>query len=147
MTDHSLGRSDALVREMELAENTNLEEFHIFGLVVPSPPPVDPFEQEPTPPQRTLVALTLLLSQIRSRMRVLSLALYPADMRAMGAIDFEGLTKVFEKCVWSYLDEVRVVISNKRECGLGKVVRERLGVLDERGVLKVNVGFDEREVL
>ncbi|KAG8216824.1 hypothetical protein J3R82DRAFT_7083 [Butyriboletus roseoflavus] len=139
--------ADTLVREMELAENTNLEECHIFGLVVPSPPLVDPFEQEPPPPQRALKALTFLLSQIRSRMRVLSLALYPADVRAMSAIDFEGLTKVFEKCGWSYLDEVRVVISNKGEYGLGKVVRERLGVLHERGVLKVNVGFDEREVL
>ncbi|KAH0826572.1 hypothetical protein J3R83DRAFT_4928 [Lanmaoa asiatica] len=146
LTDHKL-RTDVLVREMELAENTNLEEFHIFGLVVPSPPLADPFEQESTPPQRALEALTLLLSQIRSRMRVLSLALYPADLRAMSAIDFEGLTKVFEKCVWSYLDEVRVVISNKGEYGLGKAVKERLRVLHERGVLKVNVGFDEREVL
>ena len=140
-------RADALVKEMELAENTNLEEFHIFGLVVPSPPPVDPFEQEPRPPQRALEALTLLLSQIRSQMRVLSLALYPADLRAMSAIDFEGLTRVFEKCVWSYLDEMRVVISNKGEYGLGMLVKERLRVLHERGVLKVNVGFDEREVL
>lgn len=146
LTDHE-PCADALVREMELAENTNLEECHIFGLVVPSPPLVDPFEQEPPPPQRVLEALTFLLSQIRSRMRVLSLALYPADLRAMSAIDFEGLTKVFEKCGWSYLDEVRVVISNKGEYGLGKVVRERLRVLHERGVLKVNVGFDEREVL
>ena len=80
-------------------------------------------------------------------MRVLSLALYPADLRAMLAIDFEGLTRVFEKCVWTYVDEVRVVISNKGEFGLGNVVRERLRVLQERGVLKVNVGFDEREVL
>lgn len=141
-----LERADALVREIELAENTNLEEFHIFGLVVPSPPPVDPFEQERTP-QRALAALTMLLSQVQSRMRVLSLALYPADLRAMCAIDFEGLTKVFERRVWSYLDEVRVVISNKGECGLGKVVQEQLKALNERGVLKVNVGFDEREVL
>ena len=140
-------RADALVKEMELAENTNLEEFHIFGLVVPSPPPADPFEQEPRRPQRTLEALTSLLSQIRSRMRVLSLALYPADLRAMSAVDFEGLTRVFETCVWSHLDEVRVVISNKGEYGLGMLVKERLRVLHERGVLKVNVGFDEREVL
>jgi len=138
-------RGDALVREMELAENTSLEEFHIFGLVVPSPPPVDPFEQEEIPQQRALEALTFLLSQIRSRMRVLSLALYPADLRAMLAIDFEGLTRVFEKCVWTNVDEVRVVISNKGD--FGNVVRERLRVLQERGVLKVNVGFDEREVL
>lgn len=80
-------------------------------------------------------------------MRVLSLALYPADVRAMNAIDFEGLSKVFEREVWSSLEELRVVISNKGECGLGRVVRERLSVLHERGVLKVNVGFDEREVL
>jgi hypothetical protein len=146
LTDHER-RADSLVKELELAENTNLEEFHIFGLVVPSPPPADPFEQEPRPPQRALEALTLLLSRIRSRMRVLSLALYPADLRAMSAIDFEGLTRVFEKCVWSHLDEVRVVISNKGEYGLGKLVKERLRVLHERGVLKVNVGFDEREVL
>lgn len=46
----------------------------------------------------------------------------PADLSAMSAIDFEGLTKVFEKCMWSYLDEVRVVISNKGENVLGKVV-------------------------
>ncbi|KAF8137444.1 hypothetical protein EV363DRAFT_663897 [Boletus edulis] len=142
-----VGRGDALVKEIELAENPNLEEFHIFGLVVPSPPPADPFEQESRPPQRALQALTFLLSQIRSRMRVLSFALYPADLRAMSAIDFEGLTRVFEKGVWSYVDEVRVVISNKGEYGLGKVVKERLKVLHERGVLKVTVGFDEREVL
>ncbi|KAN0084261.1 hypothetical protein V8E55_007765 [Tylopilus felleus] len=140
-------RGDTLVKEMELAENTNLEEFHIFGLVVPSPPPADSFEQESRPPQRALEALTLLLSQIRSRMRVLSLALCPADLHAMSVIDFEGLTRVFEKRVWSYLDEVRVFISNKGESELGKVVKERLGVLHERGVLKIDVGFDEREVL
>ncbi|KAI9567445.1 hypothetical protein HD554DRAFT_2173214 [Boletus coccyginus] len=138
-------RGDVLVKEMELAENTNLEEFHIFGLVVPSPPPVDPFE--PRAPQRALGTLTSLLSQIRSRVRVLSLAVYPADLRAMSAIDFDGLAQVFEKCVWSYLDEVRVVISNKGEYGLGEVVEERLKSLHERGVLKVNVGFDGREVL
>lgn len=138
-------RADVLVKEMELAENTSLEEFHIFGLVVPSPPPADPFE--PRVPQRALGALTSLLSQIRSRVRVLSLAVYPADLRAMSAIDFDGLAQVFEKRVWSYLDEVRVVISNKGEHGLGKVVEERLKLLHERGVLKVNVGFDGREVL
>ncbi|KAG9313468.1 hypothetical protein JVU11DRAFT_5793 [Chiua virens] len=138
------GCTEALVREIELAENTNLEEVHIFGLVVPSPPPT---AQEQIPPPRALEALTSLLTQIRSRMRVLSLALYPADLRAMCAIDFEGLSRVFEKGVWCCLDEVRVVISNKGERRLGSVVKERLGVLDERGVLKVNVGFDEREVL
>lgn len=134
------------MREIELAQNTNLEECHIFGLVVPSPPPEDPFE-DPTTPRLALEGLTLLLSQIRSQMRVLSLALYPADLRAISSIDFEGLTEVFERCAWSHLDEVRVVISNKGDPRLGTVVRERLGVLNERGVLKVNVGFDEREVL
>ncbi|KAF8842931.1 hypothetical protein BDN67DRAFT_1001318 [Paxillus ammoniavirescens] len=138
---------DRLVSQIDLAQNTNLEEFHIFGLVVPSPPPIDPFEQDPTPPQRTLTHLTSLLSQIRSPMRVLSLALYPADLRAISTIDFEGLAEVFEKPMWSCLDEVRVVISNKGEYGLGKAAIERLGALNERGVLKINVGFDEREVL
>jgi len=105
---------------------------------------VDPFE-EPTTLLLPIEALTLLLSQIKSQMRVLSLALYPADLRAMSSIDFEGLTEVFERCAWSHLDEVRVVISNKGD--FGTVVKERLRVLNERGVLKVNVGFDEREVL
>ncbi|KIK98908.1 hypothetical protein PAXRUDRAFT_133152 [Paxillus rubicundulus Ve08.2h10] len=80
-------------------------------------------------------------------MRILSLALYPADLRAISTIDFEGLTGVFEKPMWSKLDEVRVVISNKGEYGLGRAAIERLNALNERGVLKINVGFDEREVL
>lgn len=138
---------DAIVGQIDLAQNTNLEEFHIFGLMIPSPPPIDPFEQDPTPPPRTLTHLTSLLSQIQSPMRVLSLALYPADLRAMSTIDFEGVAGVFEKFMWTKINEVRVVISNKGECGLGQAVRERLNALDERGVLRVNVGFDEREVL
>ncbi|KAF9225884.1 hypothetical protein BS17DRAFT_777818 [Gyrodon lividus] len=142
-----IDRGDGLVSQMDLAHNTNLEECHIFGLVVPSPPPIDPFEQDSTPPPRTLTHVTSLLSQIRSPMRVLSLALYPADLRAISTIDFEGLAGVFEKPMWSELDEVRVVISNKGECGLGRVAEERLNALGERGVLRVNVGFDEREIL
>ena len=54
---------------------------------------------------------------------------------------------MFERRVWTYLDEVRVVILNKGEYGPSRVVKERLKVLHERGVLKVNVGFDEQRVL
>ncbi|KAH7886895.1 hypothetical protein F5I97DRAFT_1807288 [Phlebopus sp. FC_14] len=137
---------DAFVSQLDLSRNTNLEEFHIFGLVVPSPPPVDPFEENPEP-TLTFTPLTSLLSQIQSPMRVLSLALYPADLRAISTIDFEGLATVFEKAAWSNVEEVRVVISNKGEPGLGEAVRQRLSALGEKGVLRVNVGFDEREVL
>ncbi|KIJ61598.1 hypothetical protein HYDPIDRAFT_115759 [Hydnomerulius pinastri MD-312] len=137
---------DALVSQIDLAQNASLEEFHIFGLVVPSPPPIDPFDEEPVPPPTTLTQLTSLLSRIQSPMRVLSLALYPADLRATETIDCEGLARVFAKPTWAGLEEVRIVISNK-ESGLGRAVRERLIELHRRGVLKVNKGFDEREVL
>ena len=80
-------------------------------------------------------------------MGVLSLAMYPADIRAISTVDFEGMARVFEKQQWAVVEEVRVVISNKDECELGRVVRRRLRKLDERGVLRVNVGFDEREVI
>ncbi|KIO14307.1 hypothetical protein M404DRAFT_473399 [Pisolithus tinctorius Marx 270] len=46
-------------------------------------------------------------------MRVLSLAMYPADIRAMSTVDFEGLAGVFKKSEWAAVEEVRVVISNK----------------------------------
>lgn len=80
-------------------------------------------------------------------MGVLSLAMYPADIRAISTVDFEGMARVFEKQQWAVVEEVRVVISNKDECELGRVVKRRLRKLDERGVLRVNVGFDEREVI
>lgn len=95
----------------------------------------------------SLTQLTSLLSLIRSSMEVLSLAMYPADVRAISTVDFEGMAKVFEKKQWAGVEEVRVVISNKGECGLGRVVKQRLRRLDERGVLRVNVGFDDREVI
>ncbi|KAI6040924.1 hypothetical protein EDC04DRAFT_3060517 [Pisolithus marmoratus] len=140
-------RGDAFIDHINLGQNGSLEELHIFGLVVPSPPPPDPLDEEPEERPESLTQLTSLLSSIRSTMRVLSLAMYPADIRAMSTVDFEGLAGVFKKSEWAEVEEVRVVISNKGECGLGSVVKQQLGVLDDRGVLRVSVGFDERQVL
>ncbi|KAG6335710.1 hypothetical protein ID866_3390 [Astraeus odoratus] len=138
---------DPFVDNIDLGQNSRLQELHIFGLVVPSPPPPDPTEHEPEEPPISLTQLTSLLSPIRSPMRVLSLAMYPADIRAMSTVDFQGLVGVFTRTEWARVEEVRVVISNKGECGLGRVVKQNLSCLDERGVLRVNVGFDEREVI
>lgn len=77
-------------------------------------------------------------------MRALSLAMYPADIRAISTVDFEGLARVFKRSEWAEVEEVRVVISNKGECGLGTVVKQQLSVLNDRRVLRVSVGFDER---
>lgn len=140
-------RGDAFIDHIDLGQNVRLEELHIFGLVVPSPPLPDPLEEEPEDQSASLTQLTSLLSSIRSPMRVLSLAMYPADIRAMSTVDFEGLAGVFKKSEWAAVEEVRVVISNKGECGLGRVVKQQLSVLDNRGVLRVSVGFDERQVL
>ncbi|KAI6168344.1 hypothetical protein EDD17DRAFT_1465561 [Pisolithus thermaeus] len=140
-------RGDAFIDHIDLGQNGELEELHIFGLVVPSPPPRDPLEEEPQEQPASLTQLTSLLSSIRSSMRALSLAMYPADIRAISTVDFEGLAGVFKKPEWAKVEEVRVVISNKGECGLGTVVKQQLSVLNDRRVLRVSVGFDERQVL
>ncbi|KAI6116297.1 hypothetical protein F5141DRAFT_1102460 [Pisolithus sp. B1] len=140
-------RGDAFIDHIDLGQNGRLEELHIFGLVVPSPPPPDPLEEEPQEQPASLTQLTLLLSSIRSSIRALSLAMYPADIRAISTVDFEGLAGVFKKSEWAEVEEVRVVISNKGECGLGTVVKQQLSVLNDRRVLRVSVGFDERQVL
>ncbi|KAL4079594.1 hypothetical protein J3A83DRAFT_4155198 [Scleroderma citrinum] len=134
-------RGDAFTDQIDLGRNSTLRELHVFGLVVPSPDPTA--EREET----SLTQLTSLLSPIQSPMEVLSLAMYPADIRAFSMVDFDGMARVFEKREWAGVEEVRVVISNKGECGFGRVVKQRLSKLDERGVLRVNVGFDEREVI
>lgn len=140
-------RGDAFIDHINLERNSGLTELHVFGLVVPSPPPPDPSAQGEDEVRTSLTQLTSLLSPIRSSMEVLSLAMYPADIRAISTVDFDGMARVFEKQQWAGVEEVRVVISNRSECGLGRVVKQRLRRLDERGVLRVNVGFDEREVI
>lgn len=140
-------RGDAFIDHIDLGQNGRLQELHIFGLVVPSPPPPDPLEEEPQEQPASLTQLTSLLSSIRSSMRALSLAMYPADIRAISTVDFEGLARVFKRSEWAEVEEVRVVISNKGECGLGTVVKQQLSVLNDRRVLRVSVGFDERQVL
>ena len=95
-----------------------------------SSPPVDPFEQEPgSLPWPTVGTLRRACTKEQNWTKVCW-----GDYAVQ---DKELLLYIYE--VWAYLDKVRVIISDEGEYGLGRVVKERLKVLHERGMLKVNV--------
>lgn len=138
LTDR-LTRADAVMNHIDLGVNARLEELHIFGLINCAP------DDEPVPPPLTV--LTSLLASVRSPMQVLSLALYPADRRALARIDFAGLARLLSQPghVWGRIREVRIVVASGEGSSLETFVRQRLWMLEQRGVLRVGAGFDDRE--
>lgn len=80
-------------------------------------------------------------------MRALSLALHPADLHALASMDFAGLSNLFDRKPWTSLKDVQVVVAIEDDGNMGRSVKQKLGRLFERGVLRVNVGFDDREVI
>ncbi|KAG1801653.1 uncharacterized protein HD556DRAFT_1229574 [Suillus plorans] len=143
-----IDNGDEVVSHIDLSHNNVLREMHVYGLIIPSLPPSDLSNfHHPTrlPPQ--LMPLTALLDGVRAPLRALSLALYPADPHALSSIDFEGLAHVLNGRPWTTLEDVLVVVANEDDGRMGGIVNQRLDKLLERGVLRVNVGFDDREVL
>jgi len=121
---------------------------HVYGLVIPSLPPPDPSDLDPPPQPSQLMPLTSLLSRVRApSVRVLSLALHPADLHALASMDFAGLSDLFDQKPWTGLQDLQIVVANEDDGKMGRSVKRRLGRLVERGVLRVNVGFDDREVI
>jgi hypothetical protein len=121
---------------------------HVYGLVIPSLPPPDPSDIDPLPQPPQLMPLTALLGRILvPSVRVLSLALHPADLHALASMDFAGLSDLFDRKPWTRLEDVQVVVANEDDGNMGRSVEQKLGRLFERGVLRVNVGFDDREVV
>jgi hypothetical protein len=62
-------------------------------------------------------------------------------------MDFEGLAHVLDGRLWTTLEAIQVVVANEDDGRMGGIVNQRLGRLFERGVLRVDVGFDDREVV
>ncbi|KAG2159832.1 uncharacterized protein EDB93DRAFT_19793 [Suillus bovinus] len=139
---------DEIVSHINLSHNNFLREIHVYGLIIPSLPPPDISDFEPpTQPPPQLMPLTALLDGVRAPLRALSLALHPADLHALSSMDFKGLAHVLDGRPWTTLEDVLVVVANEDDGRMGGIVNQRLNRLFERGVLRVDVGFDDREVL
>ncbi|KAG1748432.1 uncharacterized protein EDB91DRAFT_1048014 [Suillus paluster] len=142
-----IDEGDEIVSHIDLSHNIGLREMHVYGLVIPSLPPPDPSDLDPPPPPPQLMPLTALLDRVRAPLRALSLALHPADLYALSSMDFAGLAHVFDGDSWTSLEDIQVVVANEDDGMMGGIVNQRLEGLFERGVLRVNVGFDDREVV
>ncbi|KAG1757610.1 hypothetical protein EDB19DRAFT_1934975, partial [Suillus lakei] len=138
---------DEIVSHIDLSHNNVLREMHVYGLIIPSLPPPDLSDLDPPPPPPQLMPLTALLDGVRAPLRALSLALHPADLHALSSMDFEGLAHVLDGKPWAILEDVQIVVANEDDGRMGGIVNQRLDRLFERGVLRVDVGFDDREVV
>ncbi|KAG2154815.1 hypothetical protein DEU56DRAFT_948272 [Suillus clintonianus] len=138
---------DEIVSHIDLSHNNALREMHVYGLVIPSLPPPDLSDLDPPPPPPQLMPLTALLDRVHAPLRALSLALHPADLHALSSMDFDGLARVLDREPWATLEDVQVVVANEDDGQMGRIVNKRLDRLFERGVLRVDVGFDDREVV
>lgn len=138
---------DEIVSHIDLSHNNVLKEMHVYGLIIPSLPPPDASDLDPPPSPPQLMPLTTLLDGVRAPLRALSLALHPADLHALSSMDFEGLAHVLDGRSWTTLEDVQVVVANEDDGRMGRIVNQRLDRLFERGVLRVDVGFDDREVV
>lgn len=138
---------DEIVSHTDLGHNKFLREMHVYGLVIPSLPPQDLSDLDPPPPPPQLMPLTALLDSVCAPLRALSLALHPADVLALSSMDFEGLAHVLDRKLWTTLEDVQVVIATEDDGRMGGTVNQRLDRLFKRGVLRVDVGFDDREVV
>lgn len=138
---------DKIVSHIDLGYNNVLREMHVYGLIIPSLPPPDLLGLDPPPPPPQLMSLTTLFDGVRAPLRALSLALYPADIHALSSMDFEGLAHVLDGKPWTTLEDVQVVVATEDDGRMGGIVNQKLDRLFERGVLRVDVGFDDREVI
>lgn len=138
---------DEIVSHIDLSHNKFLREMHVYGLIIPSLPPPDLSDLDPPPPSPQLMPLTALLDSVCAPLRALSLALHPADLHALSSMDFEGLAHVLDGKLWTTLEDVQVVIATEDDGRMGGTVNQRLDRLFKRGVLRVDVGFDDREVV
>lgn len=138
---------DEIVSHIDLSHNKVLREMHVYGLIIPSLPPPDLSGLHPPPPPPQLMPLTALLDGVRAPLRALSLALHPADLHALSSMDFEGLAHVLDGKPWTTLEDVQVVVATEDDGRMGGIVNQKLDRLFERGVLRVDVGFDDREVI
>ncbi|OAX42412.1 hypothetical protein K503DRAFT_863040 [Rhizopogon vinicolor AM-OR11-026] len=139
---------DEIVSHIDLGYNNGLKEMHVYGLVIPSLPPPDPSDVDPLPQPPQLIPLTALLSRVCApSARVLSMALHPADLHALVSMDFAGLSDLFDSKPWTSLENVQVVVANEDDGNMGRSVEQKLAGLFERGVLRVDVGFDDRVVV
>ncbi|KAG1864236.1 hypothetical protein DFJ58DRAFT_773170 [Suillus subalutaceus] len=132
---------DEVVSHIDLGYNNVLREMHVYGLIIPSLPPPDLSSLDPPPPPPQLMPLYYPLRWS------LSLALYPADTRALSSMDFEGLAHVLDGKPWTTLEDVQVVVATEDDGRMSGIVNQKLDRLFERGVLRVDVGFDDREVI
>ncbi|KAG1769197.1 hypothetical protein EDD22DRAFT_179318 [Suillus occidentalis] len=142
-----IGDGDEIVSHINLSHNNVLKEMHVYGLIIPSLPPPDASDLDPPPSPPQLTPLTTLLDGVRAPLRALSLALHPADLHALSSMDFEGLAHVLDGRSWTTLEDVQVVVANEDDGRMGRIVNQRLDRLFKRGVLRVDVGFDDREIV
>jgi hypothetical protein len=138
---------DEIVSYLDLGYNNVLSEMHVYGLIIPSLPPPDLSDLDSPPPPPQLMPLTTLFNGVRAPLRALSLALYPADLHALSSMDFEGLAHVLDGKPWTTLEDVQVVVATEDDGKMSRIVNQKLDRLFERGVLRVDVGFDDREVI
>ncbi|KAH7928610.1 hypothetical protein BV22DRAFT_193926 [Leucogyrophana mollusca] len=124
-----------LVDQFDLSRNTQLRAIHIYGLIVSVGSPLD--------------WVTKLFRQISSpRMREVSLSLHIADsLEDAEAVDWDGLEDLFSKPQFSGLQNVSFVVAKKGDCSAGRLVRKRMVSIQQRGILSVNVGFDDRSLI
>ncbi|KAH7913107.1 hypothetical protein BJ138DRAFT_1124656 [Hygrophoropsis aurantiaca] len=124
-----------LIDQFNLAQNTQLRKLYIYGLVVSTDAPLD--------------WVTTLFRQIRSpHMREVSLSFHIADsLEDAQAVDWDGFVEVFAKPHFSGLSNVNILIARKGDCSAGKLVQRRLASLQQRRILSVNVGSDDRSLM